>query len=123
MNRQRVLVIDDQPTIRRFVEIVLEHRGYQVMQAADGAEGLDLAFRHRPDLVLLDHSLPTMSGEQVAQRLPGGTPVVALTGLDATALGWSLPIRGVLPKPFTPEALIGAVEGALGTRQPLSKAS
>ncbi len=60
----KVLIIDDDPVFLRLVEQVLTRKGFEILQAASGQEGLRLLFAHRPDLVLLDVVMPGMDGWQ-----------------------------------------------------------
>ncbi|HNY00969.1 MAG TPA: response regulator transcription factor [Bacteroidales bacterium] len=69
MNNPIILVIDDEPQIRKLLEINLESNGYAVSLAVTGAEGLRTAAAHPPDLVLLDLGLPDMSGHEVLRKL------------------------------------------------------
>lgn len=69
MNNQKILVIDDEPQIRKLLEINLDSNGYQVVTADHGSEGIRQAASHQPDLVLLDLGLPDLSGHQVLKRL------------------------------------------------------
>ncbi|UPG90095.1 response regulator transcription factor [Luteibacter aegosomaticola] len=81
----RVLVIDDEAQIRRFLDIGLRAEGYQVVLAANGAEGLGLAATQSPDLVVLDIGLPDMEGHDVLRELRtwSQVPVVMLSVRDA----------------------------------------
>jgi DNA-binding response OmpR family regulator len=63
-----VLIIDDEPHIRRVVELKLKQRGYQVLQAQDGEEGLDLIHRHCPDVVITDIMMPKLDGKALCQQ-------------------------------------------------------
>ncbi|MCQ9423305.1 response regulator [Pseudomonas sp. LJDD11] len=64
-----ILVIDDEPQIRKFLRISLASQGYKVLEAGDGAEGLNQAALNRPDLVVLDLGLPDMDGQQLLVEL------------------------------------------------------
>lgn len=64
-----LLVIDDEPQIRKFLRISLASQGYKVLEAATGAEGLAQAALGKPDLVVLDLGLPDMDGQQVLREL------------------------------------------------------
>jgi two-component system, OmpR family, KDP operon response regulator KdpE len=81
----RVLVIDDEAQIRRFLDIGLRAEGYQVLLAANGAEGLGLAATQSPDVVVLDIGLPDMEGHEVLRELRtwSQVPVVMLSVRDA----------------------------------------
>jgi two-component system, OmpR family, KDP operon response regulator KdpE len=81
----RVLVIDDEAQIRRFLDIGLRAEGYQVVLAANGAEGLGLAATQSPDVVVLDIGLPDMEGHDVLRELRtwSQVPVVMLSVRDA----------------------------------------
>ena len=81
----RVLVVDDEPEIRRTLGINLRVRGYDVDLAADGEQALDLAARHHPDAVVLDLGLPGIPGVDVIAGLRGWSrvPIVVLSARDA----------------------------------------
>ncbi len=69
MNKPEILVIDDEPQIRRLLKITLGSHDYKVTEAATGHEGITLAATHAPDLILLDIGLPDMSGQEVLCQL------------------------------------------------------
>ena len=68
-NKQTVLIIDDEPQIRKLLEINLTGKGYLIKQAASGKEGLQMAASHIPDAILLDLGLPDMNGHEVLMAL------------------------------------------------------
>lgn len=76
-----LLVIDDEPQIRKFLRISLASQGYKVIEAATGAEGLAQAALSKPDLVVLDLGLPDMDGQQVLRELRewSAVPVLVLS--------------------------------------------
>jgi len=82
MSNNKVLVIDDDARFLRMVEQVLTRKGYEVLAAGSGQEGLKLLFNHRPDLVLLDVVMPKMDGWQACERIRdiSDVPVIILTG-------------------------------------------
>jgi two-component system KDP operon response regulator KdpE len=114
----RVLVVDDEPQILRALRINLRVRQYEVLTAATGAEALDVAGRHPPDLVILDLGLPDLSGLEVIEGLRGWTrvPIVVLSGradsadkveaLDAGADDY-------VTKPFSMDELLARMRAAL----------
>jgi two-component system, OmpR family, KDP operon response regulator KdpE len=69
MNKAEILLIDDEPQIRKLLQINLESNGYKVVQASTGKEGLILAASHPPDLILLDLGLPDKSGHEILKVL------------------------------------------------------
>ena len=69
MNKAEILVIDDEPQIRKLLQITLQGEGYLVRQAVSAKEGLLMAANHPPDMILLDLGLPDESGHQVLQKL------------------------------------------------------
>jgi two-component system KDP operon response regulator KdpE len=69
MNEQEILIIDDEPQIRRLLEITLQSNGYKTVEAATAKDGLIIASNHPPDLVLLDLGLPDENGHAVLQHL------------------------------------------------------
>jgi two-component system, OmpR family, KDP operon response regulator KdpE len=79
-----VLIIDDEPPIRRFLHASLTAEGYRVVEAETGEEGLKLAARQPPDLVILDLGLPSMDGQDVLRRLREwlGAPILVLSARD-----------------------------------------
>ena len=65
MNNPEILVIDDEPQIRKLLQITLESNDYKVWQASTGKEGIIMAANHPPELILLDIGLPDMNGQEV----------------------------------------------------------
>jgi len=103
---KRVLVVDDEPVIRALVVASLAAE-CKVSAAADGRDALASLHNERPDVVLLDVSLPGMSGAEVLRQIRAdatlnGLPVLLLTGLEPPT---DLEPDGVLLKPFTPTTL------------------
>lgn len=84
MSTKTVLVVEDRDVSRELIRTLLEHSGYQVLEAATGAEGVSIALEKAPDLVLLDLQMPIKDGFQVLKELRSDqrcriTPIVALT--------------------------------------------
>ncbi len=84
MSRERILVVDDEPQIQRFLRPALEAAGYDVVEAATGAEALKAAATAAPALVILDLGLPDMDGKEVIARLRGWSqvPIIILSARD-----------------------------------------
>ncbi len=88
MPRSRILVVDDEAAIRDSLKMTLEYAGYEFVGAATGQEGLALAERDMPDVVLLDIKMPGMDGMDVLSRLKSlneTLPVVMISGHGTTA--------------------------------------
>ncbi|MHB1170312.1 MAG: sigma-54-dependent transcriptional regulator [Longimicrobiales bacterium] len=118
-----VLIVDDEPNIRRMLGSLLEAEGYHVRQAEDGQAALAAVTSDEPDVVLLDLALPRMNGLQVLERLRerwSHLPVVMMSGratladaVTATKLG----AFHFIEKPLTPEAVLLTLSGALELRR------
>ena len=107
-----VLIVDDDDSIRALSQWVIQRAGYPALTARDGPEGLALfeANRDRIGLVLLDLTMPRMTGAEVIgelQRLGVRVPIILITGYgeDAVREDEKIGVRGVLQKPFTPDNL------------------
>ncbi|HEU4620852.1 MAG TPA: ATP-binding protein [Burkholderiaceae bacterium] len=114
----KVLVVDDDPGVRRFLGDSLKSLGYRVVEAGDGIRGLEALDRELPDLLLVDFAMPGMNGAEVARtaldRCPD-LPIVFSTGYaDTPMLDEAMPMRlPVLRKPFGVDELAIAVRSAL----------
>jgi two-component system, OmpR family, response regulator ResD len=114
----RVLVVEDDPTVREVVSTYLRRAGHDVQEAADGVTALRLATPTLPDLVVLDLMLPGMDGLEVCRRLRdrGPVPVIILTALGDEAdrvLGLELGADDYVTKPFSPRELVLRVGSVL----------
>ncbi|MDX1993889.1 MAG: hybrid sensor histidine kinase/response regulator [bacterium] len=124
---QRVLVIEDQPTILENILETLELEGFVPLGADSGYEGLQTAFQHHPDLILCDLMMPEIDGYQVLRELrrnpqTASIPVIILTAaVDHAAYrqGMELGADDYLTKPFSPLELVGAIQTRLQKRQAL----
>jgi response regulator NasT len=118
----RVLTVEDDPIVRADLRVILEDAGYEVCpDARDGVEAVELAREHRPDLVLIDLSLPRLGGVEATRQIIGerDVPIVALTGhsrgdlvgraVEAGAVGYVL-------KPFSEAQLVETLAGVLADR-------
>ncbi|MDR7333421.1 response regulator [Roseateles asaccharophilus] len=117
----RILVIEDNAANLELVRYLLSYSGYVVLEARDGAQGVEMALRERPDLIVCDLQMPLLDGYQVLDRLrqtPGseGTVIVAVTA-------FSMPndrqkvidagFDGYLSKPIEPEKFVAQIEAYL----------
>jgi two-component system cell cycle response regulator DivK len=116
---KRILIVEDKATSRELLRNILEPRGYEVIEAVDGLDGLTKAFEHQPNLILLDLHMPQLSGMEVLGRLRAdprfhATPVIALTASAmqgdrerALAAGFD----GYLTKPVSLDTLRTEISG------------
>jgi two-component system alkaline phosphatase synthesis response regulator PhoP len=115
---QTILVVDDEPKIAQLARDYLEHAGFAVLTAGDGATALQVARTRHPDLVVLDLGLPALDGLDVirALRQSGSTPIVVVTARDTELdklLGLELGADDYLTKPFSPRELVARVRAVL----------
>lgn len=85
MNKQEILVVDDEPQIRKLLKIILESHEYKVVLASNGIEGINLAANHSPELIILDLGLPDKSGHEVLHELRTWyeKPIIILSVIDS----------------------------------------
>jgi CheY-like chemotaxis protein len=124
--RPRVLIVDDDRSIRLLCATYLRREGYDVIEAGDGQEGLERAFSEAPDVVLLDISMPILDGFGFAAALCGDErterlPFVFLSGetdphIEARA--YEAGAHGYFAKPFDPSAVGTFVRGVLAQLVP-----
>jgi two-component system, cell cycle response regulator DivK len=122
---KRILVVEDQDDNRRIIRDLLSSVGYEMIEAVDGAAGVELAGRERPDLILMDIQLPVLDGYEATRRLKAdpelrAIPVVvvtsyALSGDDAKAKAAGC--DAYVAKPFSPRALLGTIRQFLAEDQ------
>ncbi|MBC8263474.1 MAG: response regulator [Anaerolineales bacterium] len=125
--KPKILVIEDNEQNLYLITFILEKNGYQVVQARDGREGIELAGRVKPTLILLDIQLPVMDGYAVARELRSqpalaDVPIVAVTSYAMVgdrekilAAG----CNGYIEKPINPETFVAEVERYLPVQPPV----
>ncbi len=111
---ERILIVEDEEKIARFVELELKHEGYDVDKVTNGREGLSAAQTGTYDLMLLDIMLPELSGFEVLRRLrrSSGLPVILLTARDAVmdkVAGLDGGADDYITKPFAIEELLARI--------------
>ena len=114
----KILIVEDEARIARFVELELTHEGYEIDKAADGRTGLDMALQGKYDLILLDVMLPGLNGLEVLRRLrnESQTPVILLTARDSVADkvgGLDMGANDYVTKPFAIEELLARIRAVL----------
>jgi CheY-like chemotaxis protein len=111
---KRVLVVEDDPTLRRVIELVLDAHGYAVDQARNGRAALDCMADLPPDVVVADLKMPLMDGHELLERMRAqpplaDIPVILLTG-NLEAARAALGADAILTKPFEPADLCATIE-------------
>jgi two-component system, cell cycle response regulator DivK len=116
--KRKILIIEDNEQNLYLLRFILEKHGYDVEAAQDGQEGIDMAIRVRPDLILLDVQLPIMDGYAVAKNLRSNpdlarTPIVAVTSYAMTGdreKAIESGCTGYIEKPINPDTFMAQVE-------------
>ncbi len=115
---KKILVVEDNETNMYLINFILEKNGYGVIQARTGEEGVELAIKEKPDLILMDIQLPDMDGLEATKRIRdseagGEVPIVALTSYamagdreKALAAGCT----GSIEKPINPDTFLAEIE-------------
>ena len=124
---KRILVIDDEEWLREMIQLALRQKGYEVIEAENGAVGIEKARKHLPDLVLCDVNMEKVDGYLTLSSLrsepsTAAIPFILMTGLADNAgmrHGMELGADDYLPKPFTIDALYAAVDTRLKKAQAL----
>jgi CheY-like chemotaxis protein len=109
---KRILLVDDQPSVREALRMILKFDGHSVTEANDGAEALDLFTRGQFDLVATDLEMPVMKGDEPAVRIKNlapKQPILMITAYDIKIGDSENPVDGILIKPFTLGNLRGAI--------------
>lgn len=118
MKVTRILVVDDEPHIRELVRLYLSKEGFEVLEATDGLEALDLVTSSEPSLIILDIMLPKIDGWEVlrAVRQKLSVPVIMLSAKGEEVdrvLGLELGADDYITKPFSPRELVARVKAVL----------
>jgi DNA-binding response OmpR family regulator len=119
--KKKILIVDDERDIVKALTIRLQSSGYRTIVAFDGAQGVFMAHKEKPSLILLDIRMPAGDGFSVAEKLKESKrtnriPIIFLTGspeLNAEERARGLGARFFIKKPYDPEELLDAVKRAL----------
>lgn len=119
--RKRVLLVEDDESVRQLVKITLEMNDYECIEAKDGLEGLLLLDLHKPDAIVLDLMMPDVGGERMLAQLRATpetkrTPVVIITGKPEVApeVVGLVGRENFFAKPFDPDAVIARLKAMVG---------
>lgn len=117
----KILIVEDEENMARFIELELLHEGYEVIKAEDGRTGLDIAESGEVDLILLDIMIPELNGLEVLRRVRRNSdiPIILLTARDAVmdkVSGLDAGADDYITKPFAIEELLARVRTALKRR-------
>ena len=119
-----ILIVEDHPTMREAMRMVLEHEGYTIREASDGASAIAVIKDSPPDLVFLDLNIPGLSGAEVLRRVKADPDTAAVRVIIVTATGeegreqvLGLGADEYFTKPFSPTTLLDTVERVLGTSE------
>ena len=124
----KILIIEDEERIARFLELELQHEGYMVEKAYDGRTGLEKALEKDISLIVLDVMLPGLNGMEVCRRIRQSSeiPIIMLTAKDATmdkVMGLDTGADDYVAKPFAIEELLARIRAALKRKNIPSKKS
>lgn len=117
----KILIVEDEMKIARFVELELMHEGYTVATSGDGRSGLERALSWQPDLIVLDLMLPGLSGIEVCRRVrqESDIPIIMLTAKDDVSdkvMGLDMGADDYMTKPFAIEELLARIRVLLKRR-------
>ncbi len=118
MENDKVLIIEDEVKLARFVQLELEHEGYEVIVANDGRTGIEKFYDENPDIILLDLMLPELSGIEVCRRIrkTSRVPIIMITAKGETmdkVLGLDSGADDYVTKPFAIEEVLARMRVAL----------
>jgi DNA-binding response OmpR family regulator len=118
MYKGKILLVDDEPKIVSTVRAYLEREGYQVLEAYDGRQALDISHREQPDLIVLDLMLPELDGFEVCRQIrrSSDVPIIMLTARQEDAdklIGLEIGADDYVTKPFSPRELVARVRVVL----------
>jgi DNA-binding response OmpR family regulator len=128
MAGEKILDIDDSPTVQRLIEMILTTQGYQVVLASDGEEGVAKARSERPAVILVDFVMPKMNGFQVCKALKDDpefrdTPIILVTSKGDKVGSKFVDVLGIteyFTKPFQPEELLAKIREVIDKRNQAS---
>ncbi len=125
MAGEKILNIDDSPTVQRLIEMILASQGYQVVLASDGEAGIAMAKQEKPEVILVDFVMPKMNGFQVCKALKEDpefqdTPIILVTSKGDKVGSKFVDVLGIteyFTKPFQPEELLAKIREVIDKRK------
>jgi len=129
-DKRRVLCIEDEPEMIDLIRLILERKGFEVMGAVGGQEGLDTVRREKPDLVLLDLMMPDVDGWEVYRQMKADDELKSIPVVVVTAKAQSIDkvlglhiakVDDYVTKPFGPTDLLDSVDRVLKNQQELAE--
>jgi DNA-binding response OmpR family regulator len=123
---KKILCIEDEPEMIDLIRLILSRRGFEIIGANGGKEGLEMIHKEQPDLVLLDLMMPEMDGWEVYQQMKSdeitnGIPVIVVTAKAQSidkVLGLHIAkVDDYITKPFSPQELLTSVDNVLGRKK------
>ena len=114
---KKILVVDDEADIRKFLTVLLKKGGYETVEAENGAQALTIAAQEKPDLIILDLQMPEKTGTDFYRKLAkddtlGTIPVIVVSGIPGRHLAIRKPVA-VFDKPIDPDVFLATVDEAL----------
>lgn len=115
--KKRILIVEDTEDNRQILRDLLSHAGFDLIEASDGAEGIEMATRYHPDLILMDIQLPSVDGYEATRQIKAdpalkAIPVIAVTSYalsDDMTKAMAVGCNGYVAKPFSPRALLAKI--------------
>ena len=129
-DKRRVLCIEDEPEMIDLIRLILERKGFEVIGAVGGQEGLDTVRREKPDLVLLDLMMPDVDGWEVYRQMKADDELKSIPVVVVTAKAQSIDkvlglhiakVDDYVTKPFGPTDLLDSVDRVLKNQQELAE--
>lgn len=129
MNKEKILIIDDEKDIVKLIKYNLEKEGYKIISALDGEKGLEIIFKEKPHLIILDLMLPGLDGLELCKILKRNEetyniPIIMLTAKGEESdivVGLELGADDYITKPFSPRVLLARVKAVLRRTKDMKK--
>ena len=123
-NKKKVLIVDDEPNVRRLSLIILS-KNFNVLEAEDGRQAIEMATNQKPDIILMDLMMPKMDGLTACLEIRKNPVTKFIPVIMVTAIGFELNVKlsqqmgatGYLTKPFSPQDLINTIVKVLENRE------